>query len=83
MPATLYEIFMVLMFTDKHVNYLGCFVDSPFRKLEFSMGDSSTNTPTECIRKCSEAGYKYTGVQVQLLKAFRITGSSGSVDGFC
>jgi len=55
---------MVLLFTDKHVNYLGCFVDEEPRKLEFSMGDSPTNTPTECIRKCSEAGYKYAGVQV-------------------
>ena len=54
------------MSTDKHVNYLGCFVDEALRKLEFSMGGSSTNTPTECIQKCFEAGYKYAGVQVYM-----------------
>ena len=61
------DIFMLLMFTDVQVKYLGCFFDDGTRILKIELDTSSTNTPTECLRRCSEAGYIYSGVQVYLI----------------
>jgi len=61
----------MLMFADRpHVKYLGCFVDTLPRKLERNMGDSNTNTPTECLNRCKTAGYIYAGVQVHTAAHF-------------
>jgi len=48
------------------LKYIGCFVDSTPRKLEINIGDSASNTPTECLRRCMAAGYIYAGVQVDI-----------------
>jgi len=55
------------MFTDVQVKYLGCFFDDATRRLKILLSASSTNTPTECLRRCSEAGYIYSGVQVYFI----------------
>jgi len=65
--AKIEEILVVLLFTDVQVKYLGCFVDDASRKLKTYLGASSTNTPTECLRRCTEAGYIYSGNQVYFI----------------
>jgi len=55
---------MNVIFADVHEKYLECFFDDTTRKLNTDLGTSSTNTPTECLRRCHDAGYKYSGVQV-------------------
>ena len=44
---------MNVIFADVHEKYLGCFFDDNTRKLNTDLGTSSTNTPTECLRRLS------------------------------
>ncbi|KAB5511574.1 WSC domain-containing protein [Coniochaeta sp. 2T2.1] len=44
-------------------NRLGCFQDSTPRLLPFNVRIGEVFTPTICKRACTEAGYKYAGVQ--------------------
>jgi len=65
--AKIEEILVVSLFTDVQVKYLGCFFDDASRKLKTYLGASSTNTPTECLSRCTEAGYIYSGNQVIIM----------------
>ena len=64
MLTLIYNLSVCHIFADVHVKYLGCFLDDYARKLKPELSTSSTNTPTECLRRCYDAGYKYAGVQV-------------------
>jgi len=65
--TTFKDISMLVMFTDVQVKYLGCFFDDPTQIPKLILSTSSTYRPTECLRRCFEAGYIYSGVQVYLI----------------